>query len=185
MANKLTATERETLLATLKNRFDKNKQRHKGINWNDVQTRLEAHPGKLWSLLQMEETGGEPDVIGKDKKTNEIVFCDCTVETPKERRNVCYDNAALEARKEHKPSDSAMTMAEAMGISLLTEQEYRELQEIGAFDLKTSSWLLTPEHIRKLGGALFGDRRYDHVFIYHNGASSYYSVRGFRGKLKV
>lgn len=185
MAHQLKATERETLLQTLKTRFEKNKQRHKGISWEDVQARLEAHPGKLWSLQQMEESGGEPDVIGKDKKTNEIIFCDCSPETPKERRNTCYDHAALEARKENKPGDSAIAMAEAMGITLLTEQEYHYLQELGAFDLKTSSWILTPEHIRKLGGAIFGDRRYDHVFIYHNGASSYYAARGFRGKLEV
>ena len=185
MAHQLKDIERKTLLQTLKARFEKNKQRHKGINWEEVQSRLEAHPGKLWSLQQMEESGGEPDVTGKDKKTNEIIFCDCSPETPKERRNVCYDAAALEARKEHKPGDSAMAMAGEMGITLLTEQEYHDLQKLGEFDLKTSSWILTPDSIRQLGGAIFGDRRYDHVFIYHNGASSYYAVRGFRGKLKV
>ncbi|WP_291913556.1 DUF4256 domain-containing protein [Chitinophaga sp. CB10] len=183
--NRLSATAREALLHILQTRFEKNKSRHKGITWEEVQERLEAAPGKCWSLQQMEETGGEPDVIGRDKKTGEIIFCDCSVETPRERRNVCYDAEALAARKEHKPGDSAVAMAEAMGIRLLTEAEYRQLQELGEFDLKTSSWIDTPKEIRKLGGALFGDRRYDHVFVYHNGASSYYGVRGFRGVLMV
>ncbi|SHL68273.1 Protein of unknown function [Chitinophaga jiangningensis] len=183
--NHLSALEREALLNTLQTRFEKNALRHKGITWDAVQERLDAAPGKCWSLQQMEETGGEPDVVGRDEATGAIIFCDCSAETPKERRNVCYDAEALASRKEHKPGDSAVAMAEAMGISLLTEDQYRHLQELGEFDLKTSSWVATPKEIRKLGGALFGDRRYNHVFIYHNGASSYYGVRGFRGRLLV
>ena len=182
---KLSSEELEKLLKTLKTRFEKNMKRHKGIEWTKVQAKLEASPGKLWSLNNMEETGGEPDVIGHDKKTGEYIFYDCSAESPKGRRSVCYDGEALESRKEHKPEDSAMEMADAMGIELLTEEQYRELQEIGEFDLKTSSWVKTPGPIRKLGGALFCDRRYDHVFVYHNGAESYYAARGFRGSLRV
>ncbi len=181
----LSAKERETLLKTLKARFEKNMHRHKGVEWAKVQARLESHPAKLWSLYQMEETEGEPDVVGVDKKAGEYIFYDCSRETPKGRRNVCYDKAALDARKEHKPGDSALEMAEAMGIDVLTEEQYRELQQLGNFDAKTSSWIITPPAIRKLGGALFGDFRYGHVFVYHNGASSYYSSRAFRGLLRV
>lgn len=159
--------------------------RHEKLDWADVEARLEANPSKLWSLSEMEKTGGEPDVVARDKKTGEYVFYDCSAETPKGRRSVCYDGEALESRKEHKPKDSAMDMAEAMGIELLTEEQYRELQELGEFDLKTSSWLKTPSDVRKLGGALYGDRRYGRVFVYHNGAPSYYAVRGFRGSLTV
>ncbi|MBV7532174.1 DUF4256 domain-containing protein [Chitinophaga sp. sic0106] len=183
--NRLSATEREALLNILQRRFEQHMLRHKGISWEEVQERLNAAPGKCWSLQQMEETGGEPDVIGRNGNSDEIVFCDCSVETPKDRRNVCYDAAALASRKEHKPGDSAVAMAEAMGIRLLTAEQYHWLQELGQFDLKTSSWVMTPDGVRKLGGALFGDRRYDQVFIYHNGASSYYSSRGFRGLLMV
>ncbi|UYQ95655.1 DUF4256 domain-containing protein [Chitinophaga horti] len=182
---KLSADERKGLLNILQTRFEKNMQRHKGIKWADVQARLEAHPAKLWSLQEMDITDGEPDVVGFDKKTGEYIFFDCAAESPKARRNTCYDRAALDSRKEHKPADSAMDMANAMGVDMLTEEQYRELQELGEFDLKTSSWILTPPAIRKLGGALFCDRRYDHVFVYHNGASSYYGVRGFRGSLRV
>jgi len=174
-----------TLLNTLKTRFEKNKQRHKGIEWAKVQAKLEANPDKLWPLNEMEITGGEPDVVGQDKKTGEYIFYDCSAESPKERRSICYDHEALEARKEHKPADSAINMAADMGIDILTEEQYRELQQLGAFDLKTSSWVMTPPAIRKLGGALFCDRRYDTVFVYHNGAESYYAARGFRGWLKV
>lgn len=181
----LSAAQREELLSTLKARFEKNMNRHKGIGWAKVQERLEANSAKLWSLSVMEETGGEPDVVGYDKKTGEYIFYDCSPETPKGRRNVCYDGEALEARKTFKPEDSAIEMAAAMGIGILTEEQYRELQELGEFDTKTSSWIETPGPIRKLGGALFADRRYDHVFVYHNGASSYYAVRGFRGSLRV
>jgi len=181
----LSAEERTELLGILETRFQKNMQRHKGIKWTDVQARLEKSPEKLWSLLQMEDTGGEPDLTGYDKKTGEYIFCDCSAESPKGRRSLCYDQAALASRKEHKPADSAMAMAAEMGIELLTDEQYRALQELGAFDLKTSSWLLTPPAIRKLGGAIFGDRRYDTVFIYHNGAESYYAARGFRGMLRV
>lgn len=183
--NKLTPSQAEALLSILQSRFQKNNNRHKGIEWDKVQLRLEAHPGKLWSLHEMEITGGEPDVVGVDKKTNEYVFYDCSAETPKGRRSICYDHEALNARKEHKPENSAMGMAAEMGIELLTEEQYRELQQLGAFDVKTSSWILTPNAIRKLGGALFCDRRYDHVFVYHNGAESYYAARGFRGVLKI
>ncbi|MGN7818939.1 DUF4256 domain-containing protein [Chitinophaga sp. 22536] len=182
---KLSAAQQATLLATLKLRFEKNMPRHKGLEWEEVETRLKANGDKLWSLQIMEETGGEPDVVGVDKKTGEYTFYDCSPETPAGRRNVCYDRQALDARKEHKPADSALDMAEAMGVSLLTEEQYQALQQLGKFDLKTSSWIETPAAIRKLGGALFCDRRYDHVFVYHNGASSYYAVRGFRGALKV
>ena len=181
----LSPEQRAELLKVLKTRFEKNMNRHTGLVWDEVQAKLEANPEKLWSLNEMERTGGEPDVVGQDKKTGETIFYDCSAETPKDRRNVCYDRKALEARKEHKPKDSAMDMANAMGIEILTEEQYRELQKLGNFDTKTSSWLVTPPEIRKLGGAIFGDRRYDHVFVYHNGASSYYGVRGFRGSLKV
>jgi len=179
------AKEREELLSALKARFEKNMNRHKGVEWAKVQAKLEANPEKLSSLNEMEKTGGEPDVVGHDKKTGEYIFYDCSVESPKGRRSVCYDREALEARKEHKPTDSAMNMAAAMGIDLLTEEQYRELQKLGEFDLKTSSWVKTPADIRKLGGALFCDRRYDQVFLYHNGADSYYAARGFRGSLIV
>jgi|SRR6185436_19482782 len=179
------AKEREELLSALKARFEKNMNRHKGVEWAKVQAKLEANPEKLSSLNEMEKTGGEPDVVGHDKKTGEYIFYDCSVESPKGRRSVCYDREALEARKEHKPKDSAMNMAAAMGIDLLTEEQYRELQKLGEFDLKTSSWVKTPADIRKLGGALFCDRRYDQVFLYHNGADSYYAARGFRGSLIV
>lgn len=175
----------EQLLKILKTRFEKNTKRHKGIDWHKVQTRLEENPKKLKSLNEMEETGGEPDVVGFDKKTGEFIFFDCSAETPKGRRSVCYDREALDSRKEHKPANSAVDMAAAMGIELLTEEQYRELQTLGEFDLKTSSWIKTPVEIRKLDGALFCDRRYDHVFVYHNGASSYYAARAFRGVLKV
>jgi hypothetical protein len=181
----LSPEQREELLGTLKARFEKNMNRHKGLEWAKVQAKLEANPEKLWSLHEMERTGGEPDVAGQDKKTGETIFYDCSAETPAGRRNVCYDREALDARKEHKPGDSAMNMASAMGIELLTEEQYRELQKLGKFDLKTSSWVITPPEIRKLGGALFCDRRYEHVFVYHNGADSYYGVRGFRGSLRV
>jgi hypothetical protein len=182
---KLSPEQREALLSTLKARFEKNKTRHKGLEWTAIEAKLEANADKLWSLYQMEETGGEPDVVGYDKKTGEYIFYDCATESPKGRRSVCYDDEALEARKEHKPADSAMEMAAAMGIELLSEQQYRELQALGEFDLKTSSWIKTPEAIRKLDGALFADRRYNHVFVYHNGASSYYAARAFRGSLLV
>lgn len=183
--DKLPAQQQQELIGTLKARFEKNKKRHTGIVWDNVQARLEKHPAKLWSLSMMEETGGEPDVTGHDKKSGEYIFCDCSAESPKGRRSVCYDRAALNARKEHKPADSAMDMAEAMGIELLDEEQYRALQELGEFDLKTSSWIVTPPAIRKLKGALFCDRRYDTVFVYHNGAESYYAARGFRGLLRV
>jgi len=182
---KLPAEQREELLKTLKTRFEKNMSRHKGLEWAKVQAKLEGNPGKLWSLDEMEITGGEPDVVGYDKKTGEYIFYDCSAESPKERRSICYDREALEARKEHKPKNNALDMATDMGIALLTEAQYRELQDLGEFDLKTSSWILTPGDIRELGGALFCDRRYDHVFVYHNGADSYYGARGFRGSLKV
>ena len=187
MSNKkqLSASQRDELLKTLKARFEKNIKYHKSIEWPKVKAKLEANPGKLWSLDQMEITGGEPDVVGFDKKTGEYIFYDCSAESPKGRRSVCYDDEALEARKEHKPEDSAVNMAADMGIELLTEQQYRELQQLGEFDLKTSSWIITPANIRKLKGALFCDRRYNTVFVYHNGAESYYAARGFRGWLKV
>ena len=177
--------QRIEVLSVLKTRFEKNMSRHEGLEWAKVQTRLEAHPEKLWSLGEMEKSGGEPDVVGYDQRTGEFIFYDCSTETPKERRNVCYDQAALEARKEHKPKDSALNMASTMGIEILSEDQYAMLQKLGKFDLTTSSWLLTPTSIRKLGGALFGDRRFDKVFTYHNGADSYYAARGFRGSLKV
>ena len=179
------AKERDELLATLKTRFEKNMGRHRGLDWAKVQARLEGNAEKLQSLHEMEATGGEPDVIGHDKKTGEYIFADCSAESPKGRRSVCYDGDALAARKEHKPKDSALDMAAAMGIELLTEDQYRELQKLGAYDTKTSSWIQTPGEIRKLGGAIFADRRYNHVFVYHNGAESYYAARGFRGALKV
>ncbi len=181
----LSPEQREDILRTLKARFEKNMSRHTGLEWADVQAKLEANPEKLWSLHEMEETGGEPDVVGYDGKTGEYIFFDCSAESPKGRRSVCYDREALESRKEHKPKNSAVEMATAMGIELLTEEQYRELQQLGNFDMKTSSWVITPERIRKLGGALFCDRRYDTVFVYHNGAESYYAARGFRGSLRV
>jgi len=177
--------EREDLLRTLRVRFEKHMVRHEGLEWAEVQARLEAYPGKLWSLHEMERTGGEPDVIGYDEKTGEYLFCDCSAESPKGRRSICYDREALESRKQHKPENSAVDMAADMGIELLTEEQYRELQKLGTFDTKTSSWIQTPAHIRRLGGALFCDRRYDTVFVYHNGADSYYGARGFRGLLRV
>ncbi|ASZ14473.1 DUF4256 domain-containing protein [Chitinophaga pendula] len=182
---KLSATEQDTLLNILKARFAKNMPRHKGIEWASVQTKLEESPAKLWSIQQMEETGGEPDVIGYDKKADEFIICDCSPESPKGRRSICFDDDALESRKTFKPTDSALAMAAAIGIEILTEAQYKELQQLGNFDLKTSSWIATPAAIRKLGGALFADRRYDHVFVYHNGAESYYATRGFRGLLRV
>ncbi|HSW56451.1 MAG TPA: DUF4256 domain-containing protein [Ignavibacteriaceae bacterium] len=182
----------EELLETLKARFEKNKNRHKGIEWDKVQAKLEKNSGKLWSLNEMERTGGEPDVVGQDnlpagkaRKTSEYIFYDCSEESPKDRRSLCYDREALESRKENKPKDSAVNMASVMGIELLTEEQYQELQKLGKFDEKTSSWVKTPAEIRKLGGAIFCDRRYDKVFTYHNGAESYYAARGFRGVLKV
>ncbi len=182
---KLAPEQREELLRALKARFEKNLSRHKGLEWAKVKTRLEADPEKLWSLNEMERTGGEPDVVGRDKKTGEYIFYDCSAETPAGRRSVCYDREALASRKEHKPKNSAMDMAAAMGIELLSEEQYRGLQQLGSFDLKTSSWVKTPADIRKLGGALFCDRRYDTVFVYHNGAESYYAARAFRGALRV
>jgi len=173
------------LLGALRARFEKNMNRHKGLEWAKVQAKLEANAEKLWSLNEMESTGGEPDVVVFDKKAGEYTFCDCSVESPKGRRSVCYDREALEARKEHKPKNNAIDMAAAMGVELLTEAQYRELQKLGEFDLKTSSWIVTTPDIRKLGGALFCDRRYDTVFLYHNGADSYYAARGFRGLLRV
>ncbi len=181
----LSAEARGELLEILEKRFEKNIKRHKGVDWSKVKARLESNPGKIWSLSEMEATGGEPDVIGYDKKTGEIIFCDCSPETPKGRRSICYDTEALESRKEHKPKNSALGMARAMGVEILSEEEYRELQKLGEFDLKTSSWVKTPSDIRELGGALFCDRRFGHVFLYHNGAESYYGVRGFRALLKV
>ena len=182
---KLSASQSEALMGILRTRFEKNANRHKGLKWSDIQAKLEANPEKLWSLDEMEETGGEPDVVGFDKKTGEYIFYDCAPESPKGRRSICYDPQALESRKEHKPKDSAIAIADAMGIEILTEEQYRELQKLGEFDLKTSSWVMTPADIRKRGGALFCDRRYDAVFLYHNGAESYYAARGFRGCLKV
>jgi hypothetical protein len=188
----LSLGEGEALLSALKVRFEKNMNRHKGLAWAKVEARLEAclsgsqaNPEKLWALHEMETTGGEPDVVGYDKKTGGYIFYDCSAESPKGRRSVCYDGKALESRKEHKPKNNAIDMAAAMGIELLTEEQYRELQKLGAFDTKTSSWVQTPAAIRELGGALFCDRRYDHVFVYHNGAESYYAARGFRGSLRV
>lgn len=182
---KLSESQSETLIGILRTRFEKNANRHKGMKWTDIQAKLEANPEKLWSLDEMEETGGEPDVVGFDKKTGEYIFYDCAPESPKGRRSICFDPQALESRKEHKPKDSAIAMANAMGIEILTEEQYRELQKLGEFDIKTSSWVQTPADIRKRGGALFCDRRYDTVFLYHNGAESYYAARGFRGSLRV
>jgi Protein of unknown function (DUF4256) len=181
----LSAREREGLLGALKARFEKNRNRHKGLEWTRVQARLDAKTAKLWSLHEMERTGGEPDVIDHDERTGEYTFCDCAAESPKGRRSLCYDREALESRKEHKPQNSVLDVASAMGIELLTEELYRELQTLGDFDTKTSSWVNTPSDIRRLGGALFCDRRYGHVFVYHNGAESYYAARGFRGSLRV
>src|SRR5579862_7255037 len=181
----LPTKQRDELLRALKARFEKNMKRHKGLAWAEVEAKLEANPGKLWSLNEMERTGGEPDVVGVDKKMGEYIFYDCSPESPKGRRSFCYDREALESRKEHKPEDNAVDMAAAMGIELLTEEQYRELQKFGTFDTKTSSWVKTPSDIRKLGGALFCDRRFDTVFVYHNGAESYYAARAFRGSLRV
>jgi hypothetical protein len=181
----LSQQQREELLGTLKTRFEKNMNRHTGMDWAKVQARLEASPEKLWSLDEMEVTGGEPDVVGQDESTGEYIFYDCSTESPKNRRSFCYDREALEARKEHKPENNAIDAAAAMGIELLTEEQYRKLQKLGKFDLKTSSWIKTPADIRKRGGAIFCDRRYDTVFVYHNGAESYYAARGFRGSLRV
>jgi hypothetical protein len=181
----LSPKQREELLKTLKDRFEKNMNRHKGLEWTKVQAKLEANAEKLWSLNEMERTGGEPDIVGYDKKTGEYIFNDCSAESPSDRRSLCYDREALESRKEFKPKDTAMDMAATMGIELLTEEQYRELQKLGNIDTKTSSWVKTPSEIRKLGGALFCDRRYDTVFVYHNGAESYYAARGFRGSLRV
>jgi hypothetical protein len=180
----LSSGQREELLSTLQTRFEKNMNRHPGLDWSKVKTKLEASPEKLWSLSEMESTGGEPDVISQDRKT-EYLFVDCSAESPKGRRSICYDREALDSRKEHKPKTSAIDMAQEMGIELLTEEQYRELQKLGEFDLKTSSWVQTPADVRKLGGALFCDRRFGRVFVYHNGAESYYAGRGFRGALRV
>jgi len=183
--NNIDSDEREELLGVLKARFEKNMNRHKGLEWAKVQAKLEASSKKLWSLSEMERTGGEPDVVGRDSKTGEYIFYDCCAETPRGRRNVCYDREALEARKEHKPKNNAIDLSAAMGIELLSEEQYRQLQDFGNFDTKTSSWVKTPSDIRKLGGAIFADFRYGTVFVYHNGAESYYGVRGFRGSLRV
>ena len=186
-ANKkeLTIEQCEEIIKILKDRFEKNMNRHKDLVWDKIQVKLKANPGKLWSLNEMEKTGGEPDVIAYDENLDEYIFFDCSPESPVGRRNVCYDNEALESRKQNKPENSAINMAHEMGIEILTEEQYRELQKLGSFDLKTSSWIKTPDKIRKLGGALFCDRRYDTVFVYHNGAESYYGARGFRGSLRV
>ena len=181
----LTKEQGAQLISLLKNRFGKHTNRHKDIDWKLVETKLQASPEKLWSLKAMEETGGEPDVVSYDKKTDEFIFFDCSIESPKGRRSVCFDDEALESRKENKPADSAMNMAETMGVSIMTEEQYLDLQQLGEFDLKTSSWIVTPPKIRKLKGALFCDRRYDTVFLYHNGAESYYAARGFRATLRV
>jgi hypothetical protein len=181
----LSPEQRDELLSVLKARFEKNKERHQGLDWAYVQAKLEANPEKLWTLDDMEITGGEPDVIGYDEATGDYLFCDCSAESPKGRRSLCYDRAGWELRKEHKPENTAVDMAAEMGVELLTEEQYRELQQLGKFDLKTSSWVKTPAAIRKLGGALFCDLRYDTVFVYHNGAESYYAARGFRGLLRV
>ncbi|UML80503.1 DUF4256 domain-containing protein [Leptospira kirschneri] len=181
----LVSEQREELLVILKDRFTKNMNRHKDLEWTKIKARLEANSEKLWSLNEMERTGGEPDVIAYDQKTDEYIFYDCSMESPKGRRSVCYDREALESRKEHKPKDNALDMATSMGIEILAEEQYRELQKFGKFDTKTSSWIKTPPDIRKLGGAIFADFRYGHVFVYHNGAESYYAVRGFRGSLRV
>lgn len=181
----LSQEERDGILGVLKARFEKNMNRHQSLEWDKVQAKFDAKPDKLWSLNEMEKSGGEPDVVGYDEEKDEFLFYDCSKESPKGRRSVCFDREALESRKKHKPENSAMDMANAMGIEMLTEEQYRELQELGEFDLKTSSWVQTPPAIRKLGGALFCDRRFDHVFVYHNGADSYYGSRGFRGSLRV
>ncbi len=181
----LSTKQREELLRALAARFEKNMDRHEGLDWAKVQAKLEANAEKLWSLKEMERTGGEPDIVGHDKKTDEYIFYDCSVESPNGRTSVCYDRKGLESRKEHKPENNAIDMAAAMGIELLTEVQYRELQQLGDFDTKTSNWVRTPADIRNLGGALFGDRRFGHVFVYHNGAQSYYGARGFRGSLRV
>jgi hypothetical protein len=181
----LSPKQREDLLKALKARFEKNMDRHQGLEWSQVQAKVEAHAEKLWSLSEMESTGGEPDVVGHDKKTGEYIFYDCSAESPKDRRSLCYDREALDSRKENKPANNAMDVAAAMGVELLSEEQYRALQKLGNFDLKTSSWVQTPAPIRKLGGALFCDRRYDTVFVYHNGAESYYAARGFRGSLRL
>lgn len=181
----LSPAQRDQLLKTLQTRFDKNIHRHNGLDWTKLQSRLEASPEKLWSLAEMERTGGEPDVVGFDKKANEYIFYDCSPESPKDRRSLCFDREALDSRKEHKPKNSAMDLAHAIGIELLSEEQYRDLQKLGEFDTKTSSWIQTPSNIRELGGALFCDRRFDTVFLYHNGAESYYAARGFRGSLRV
>jgi hypothetical protein len=181
----LSARRREELLGALKDRFERNPDRHKDLDWAKVQARLVAHPDKLWSLTEMERTGGEPDVVGQDKKSGEFVFFDCSAETPKGRTSLCYDRAALDSRKDHKPKSNVMDMAATMGVKVLTEEEYFALQELGEFDRKTSSWIATPSDIRKLGGALFCDRRYGRVFVGHNGAQSYYGARGFRGSLRI
>ena len=182
---KVSSAEASELLLVLQERFEKNMKRHKGIEWAKVRAKLDMNPAKVWSLAEMERTGGEPDVIGYNKKSNEFIFCDCSPETPKGRRSICYDHQALESRKENKPENSAVQMAAEMGIEILTEEEYFDLQKIGTFDTKTSSWLKTPEAIRKLGGAINGDHRYGRTFIYHNGAESYFGARGFRGRLYV
>ena len=181
----LSGEQRERLLKALKVRFEKNMNRHKGLEWAQAQAKLEANAEKLWSINEMERTGGEPDVVGQDKKTGEYIFYDCSAESPKDRRSLCYDREALESRKENKPKGNAVDLAAAIGIELLTEEEYRELQKLGNFDAKTSSWVKTPSGIRKLGGAIFCDRRFDTIFVYHNGAESYYAARGFRGSLTV
>ncbi|MBS4177703.1 DUF4256 domain-containing protein [Lederbergia citrea] len=181
----LSSEEREELFRALKARFEKNMHRHEGFEWDKIQAKLEANTEKLWSLNEMERTGGEPDVVGHDKKKDEYIFYDCSAESPKGRRSLCYDREALELRKKHKPENNAIDMATDMGIELLTEEQYRALQKLENFDMKTSSWVLTPSEIRELGGAIFCDRRYDTVFVYHNGAESYYAARGFRGLLKV
>jgi len=181
----LSAEQREELLLALEVRFEKNMKRHKGLEWTKLYAKLAANTEKLWSLSEMERTGGEPDVVGLDKKTGEYIFYDCSAESPKDRRSLCFDREALDSRKEHKPKNSALDVATDMGIEILSEEQYRELQELGEFDTKTSSWVKTPSNIRDLGGALFCDRRYDTVFVYHNGAESYYAARGFRGSLKV
>ncbi len=182
---KLTAEQQEDLIKKLKTRFEKNMKRHKGLEWSKIEAKLAGSSEKLWSLFEMENTDGEPDVVGFDKKTGEFIFYDCSPESPKGRRSICYDNEALESRKEHKPKNSAAGMAEEMGVDMLTEEQYRELQLLGPFDTKTSSWLKTPDKIRELGGAIFGDYRFGTVFIYHNGAESYYGTRGFRGSLRI
>lgn len=182
---KLSSEQANEIIRILKVRFEKNMNRHKGLEWDRLQAKLEGNPEKLWSLNEMENTGGEPDVVGYDKETDKYIFYDCSIESPKGRRSVCYDLEALESRKEHKPENNAMDMASVIGIEILTEEQYKELQKLGNFDSKTSSWVKTPPEIRKLGGAIFCDRRYNHVFVYHNSAESYYGVRGFRGSLKV